>query len=134
MNSSYVKYSFHVVYNPTLGNIILSKTNWEKKKGVISFGNLSLYVLLGKKAKENVSCVWQWRMEHNKPGWSRCSGAQDVTCLKTLTFFPDWWCLGTKSCPTLCDPMDCSPPGSSVHGIFQARILEWVAISSSIPS
>ena len=34
-------------------------------------------------------------------------------------------------CPTLCDPMDCSPPGSSVHGIFQARILEWVAISFS---
>ena len=32
-------------------------------------------------------------------------------------------------CPTLCDPMDCSPPGSSVHGIFQARILEWIAIS-----
>ena len=29
---------------------------------------------------------------------------------------------------TLCDPMDCSPPGFSVHGIFQARILEWVAI------
>ena len=36
-----------------------------------------------------------------------------------------------QSCPTLCDPMDCSPPGSSVHGIFQARILEWVAISPS---
>ena len=35
----------------------------------------------------------------------------------------------TKSCPTLCDPVDCSPPGSSVHGIFQTRILEWVAIS-----
>ena len=34
-----------------------------------------------------------------------------------------------QSCPTPCDPMDCSPPGSSVHGIFQARILEWVAIS-----
>ena len=32
-------------------------------------------------------------------------------------------------CPTLCDPVDCSPPGSSVHGIFQARVLEWVAIS-----
>ena len=32
---------------------------------------------------------------------------------------------------TLCDPMDCSPPGSYVHRIFQARILEWVAISSS---
>ena len=36
-----------------------------------------------------------------------------------------------QSCPTLCDPMDCSPPGSSVHGIFQARILEWVAMLSS---
>ena len=34
-------------------------------------------------------------------------------------------------CPTLSDPMDCSLPGSSVHGIFQARVLEWVAISSS---
>ena len=32
-------------------------------------------------------------------------------------------------CPTLCNPMDCSPPGSSVHGIFQARVLEWDAIA-----
>ena len=39
--------------------------------------------------------------------------------------------LATQSCLTLCDPMDCSLPGSSVHGIFQARILEWVAISFS---
>ena len=37
----------------------------------------------------------------------------------------------TKSCPTLCDPMDCSLPGSSIHGIFQARILEWIAVYSS---
>ena len=35
----------------------------------------------------------------------------------------------TQSCLTLCDPMDGSPPGSSIHGILQARILEWVAIS-----
>ena len=40
-------------------------------------------------------------------------------------------CLVTKSCPNLCDPMDCRPPGSTVHGISQARILEWVTISSS---
>ena len=47
-------------------------------------------------------------------------------------------CLGmflgsevTQSGATLCDPMDCSPPGSSIHGIFQARVLEWVAISFS---
>ena len=35
-------------------------------------------------------------------------------------------CVLTQSCTTLCDPLDCSPPGSSVHGILQARILEWV--------
>ena len=36
-----------------------------------------------------------------------------------------------QSCPTLSDPMDCSLPGSSVHGIFQAIVLEWIAISFS---
>ena len=39
-----------------------------------------------------------------------------------------------QSCPTLSDPMDCSLPGSSVHGIFQARVLEWGAIAFSITS
>ena len=40
-------------------------------------------------------------------------------------------CLVSQSCLTLCDPVDYSPPGFSIHGIFQARILEWVAISYS---
>ena len=40
-------------------------------------------------------------------------------------------CAHTQWCPTLCDPMDCSLPGSSVYGILQARILEWVAIPFS---
>ena len=40
-------------------------------------------------------------------------------------------CLVAQSYLALCGPMDCSPPGSSVHGIFQARTLEWVAISFS---
>ena len=35
----------------------------------------------------------------------------------------------TQSCPTLCDPMDCSLPSSSIYGIFQARVLEWGAIA-----
>ena len=39
-----------------------------------------------------------------------------------------------QSCLTLSDPMDCSPPGSSVHGIFQAGVLEWGAIAFSKPS
>ena len=53
-----------------------------------------------------------------------------------LSHFPTQECQVITSllhipCPTLCDHMDCSPPGSSVHGIFQARVLEWVAISHS---
>ena len=39
--------------------------------------------------------------------------------------------MHAQSCPALCNPMDCGLPGFSIHGIFQARILEWVAISSS---
>ena len=54
-----------------------------------------------------------------------------------LKFFPAnlWNCKkdseATQLCPTLCNPMDCSLPGSSLHGILQARVLEWVAISFS---
>ena len=40
-------------------------------------------------------------------------------------------CVQAQACLTLCDPVDCSPPGSSERGILQARILEWVAITSS---
>ena len=43
----------------------------------------------------------------------------------------DIYMLSRFSCVQLCDPMDCSPPGTSVHGILQARILDWVAISFS---
>ena len=48
-----------------------------------------------------------------------------VTCIIIVL------CLVTQPCLTLCDPMDCSPPGPSVHGILQAKILEWVAMPSS---
>ena len=62
-------------------------------------------------------------------GWERCWGAgRGNESVKVLI---------TQSCPTLCNPMDCTRPSSSVHGIFQARILEWVAIpfsrGSSLP-
>ena len=57
--------------------------------------------------------------------------------LKPLEF-PKWWVIKERkesevaqSCPTLCDPLDCSPPGSSIHGILQARVLEWIAVSCS---
>ena len=52
---------------------------------------------------------------------------------KKETVYSGLWCVCsvTKSCLTLCDPINCSLPGSSVHGISKARILKWVAISSS---
>ena len=62
---------------------------------------------------------WSWMVETQKLN-IRFSAFVYVPCL----------CCA-QSCLTLCDPMDCSPPDSSVHGIFQARILEWVAVSYS---
>ena len=52
-------------------------------------------------------------------------------CLSLLLLYIYIFLLVSQSCPILCDPMDCSPPGSSVHGILQAKIVEWVAIPSS---
>ena len=57
------------------------------------------------------------------------SSLQISSNIDNITSFPHCAVLSHQSCPTLCNPMDCSPPGSSVHGILQARILEWVAIS-----
>ena len=58
----------------------------------------------------------------------RSSDSDDISCNSRLLFL---LLLAAQSYLTLCDPCDCSPPGSSVHGISQARILEWVAISFS---
>ena len=48
-----------------------------------------------------------------------------------LSYYPCMCANLLQSCLTLCDPMDCSLPGSSVHGILKAKILEWVAMPSS---
>ena len=56
----------------------------------------------------------------HQPGHDTESFLFSVCCAKLL-----------QSCPTVCDPIDCSPPGSSVHGILQAGILEWLAMPSS---
>ena len=51
--------------------------------------------------------------------------------LENISFPPPCKVLVNQLCPTLCNPMDCSPPGSSVYGILQARILEWIAVRFS---
>ena len=84
----------------------------------------------GKKEKEErktwtnlwiLYCRWSWIMW--LPTWGH-ENQSSVISVKVKV-------LVTQSRPTLCDPMLCSPPRSSDHGILQARILEWVAISSS---
>ena len=72
---------------------------------------------------------WWWM---GKPGVLQSMGLQRVrhnwvTELSLMKYESEV----AQLCPTLCDPMDCSPPGSSIHGILWARILEWVAISFS---
>ena len=72
-------------------------------------------------------CVTQWDIRFIFPTWSDIPLALSWR-LKSGSKTP---VLVTQSCLTLCDPMDCSLPGSSVHGILQATILEWVAIPFS---
>ena len=79
-------------------------------------------------------CVTPETAAHQAPRpWDSPGKNTGVGCLFLLQ------CMKVKSesevvqsCPTLCDPMDCSLPGSSVHGIFQARVLEWGAIAFSV--
>ena len=73
----------------------------------------------------SISCWWRGQATIIQSMLARHS----LICRSSL--HPSVLCLASQSCPTLCDPMDCSPPDSYVHGILQARILEWVAMPSS---
>ena len=55
-----------------------------------------------------------------------------IVCVCIYTYSSMYTVSVAQSCPTLCNPMDCSPPGSSVHGVLQARILEWVYVNPNI--
>ena len=68
------------------------------------------------------ACVWRERWGTDSSGTFSVFQVLDKCCVRAKSL---------QSCPTLYDPVDCSPPGSSVHGILQARILEWVAMPSS---
>ena len=74
-------------------------------------------------------------MDRSKTNYSNVlqNGMHAVLQLKKFLSYTDSRAsvLYTQSYPTLCDPIDYSPPGFSLHGSFQARILEWVALSSS---
>ena len=75
----------------------------------------------------------RWQPSNNNKCTSHCTFLNHDSFILQLEVCTSYECVSevTQSYPTLCDPMDCSLPGSSIHGIFQARILEWVAISFS---
>ena len=70
------------------------------------------------------------RRPHNLSLWTQCFLRLRLHCREKL-HTSSCHAVSLQSCPTLCNPMDSSLPGSSVHGISQARILEWVAGPSS---
>ena len=77
-----------------------------------------------------ISILWCWQCLVYKTLYCEPT----LKCSNEQMCKPWWWWWWWFSCQVVsdsCDPMDCSPPGSSVHGIFQARILEWIAISFS---
>ena len=63
--------------------------------------------------------------------WAGASLLEDESHMATTQMISNKESEVAQLCPTLCDPMDCSLPSSSVHGIFQARVLEWGAITFS---
>ena len=113
---------------------------WTGKRGVLQYMglwelNMTEYVL-SHFSRVQFSCD---PMDHGLSG----SSVHEILQARILEWvassfssdkvWNEWseWSKVIQSCPTLCDPMGCSLPGSSVHGIFQARVLEWVTISFS---
>ena len=95
-------------------------------------GNFSFWKHPGM-IKDALSILWHSYLNHSLLS-SCCLSPILGWCIHILNLFQiSWVCVHAKSlsCVRLCDPMDCSPPGSSVPGIPQAGILEWVAMPSS---
>ena len=103
-----------------------------------------LILLCGTLFQKNIDQSWenlytrirQWRETH--PVGSVCCWPTEQSIFlyqeNPSLFFNAWWWFSCSVMSNSCNPMDCCPPGSSVHGIFQERILEWVAISKAYPN
>ena len=112
---------FSLLYGPTLTSV---HDYWKNQ----SFGYMDLYDYMDLYNYRSIKTIWLWvlRQLFNSPLSTSSRGS-----LVPLQFVPLERCVHAKSlqtCPTLCDPMACSLPGSSVHGILQARIFDWVSI------
>ena len=105
---------------------------WTEEPGGLLLSLASLLLLLSRFSRVRL-CATPWMEPTRLPcPWDSPGKNTGVGCHFLLQ------CMKVKreseiaqSCPTPIDPMDCSPPGSSVHGVFQARVLEWGAIAFS---
>ena len=105
-------------------------TQWQKLEGELSTNSEQQWALAAE-------CLWSPLLPAefmvvclSVSGWYK--NHTNVSSMRTRSkHFPCVSAQSLQSCPTLWDPMDCSPPGSSVYGILQARILEWIAMPSS---
>ena len=104
---------------------------YQQRGNVVNFWNFNMTGLRHQKLKDVTSELSQFSpfisrlMDIQNPtpiGIKRCPTVSDHSVVLVVQ---------SLSCIQRCDPVDCGPPGSSVHGIFQARMLEWVVISSS---
>ena len=93
----------------------------------LKYKNNLIISIVAKKAFDKIQQPTWLRHPRDSPGLSTGVGCHfPLQCMKAKSESEV-----AQSCPTPSDPMDCRPPGSSVHGIFQARVLEWGAIAFS---
>ena len=124
---------YTAVWWETMGTVRQSTVGVAKSRTWLSDFTFTFHFHALEKAMATHSSVRAWRIPGmGEPGGLPSMGSHSQTRLKRLSSnSSSSIVLVTQSYPTLCDPMDCSPPGSSLHGILQARILEWVAMPSS---
>ena len=108
---------------------------WVCKKEEHCSGEMCVEIFRHKESRRACKLLWWRKRQRQKPMGvgsvggreTRREGGKEFGKMLRINVL----CLVAQSCPTLWEPMDCSPPGSSVHGILQARILEWVVMPSS---
>ena len=93
------------------------------RTNMYDFGAIKCCLIQGSGSRpglEPAGTVWDWMRGGQEQWYWKALESHHLPFISCVCI-----CVVTQSCLTFCDPMDCSPPGSSVHGISQARILEW---------
>ena len=118
----YWSFSFSISHSNTYSGLICFRMDWFDLPAVQAASVMSNSVWLHRRQPTRLPRPWESQSKNTGVGchfllqWMKVKSESEVI----------------QSCPTVSDPMDYSPPGSSMHGIFQARVLEWGAIAFSV--